>query len=90
MQLYMHTHALCLSFYFTVDAAYEAVQKRTFLPMIILGGLHLPFLIEIIVLYRKLGPQTVSHSGYSRIDVPKIPDTTDCCTDDENIENGVH
>ena len=49
-----------------VVSSYEAVQKRTFLPMSILIGLHLPFLILIIALYRKLGPET--HSGYSRIE----------------------
>ena len=49
-----------------VVSAYEAVQKRTFFPMSILIGLHLPFLILIIVLYRKLGPET--YSGYSRIE----------------------
>ena len=51
---------------YAVVSTYEAVQKRTFLPMSILIGLHLPFLILIIVLYRKLGPET--HLGYSRIE----------------------
>lgn len=37
---------------YIVDAAYEAVQKRTFLPMIILIATHLPLLIGVIVLYR--------------------------------------
>ena len=39
----------------TVDAAYEGVKKRTFLPMLLIVGLHLPFLIGITILYKKLG-----------------------------------
>ncbi len=40
-----------------VDAAYEGTQKRTFLIIIVLVTAHLPFLAEIILFYRKLGPQ---------------------------------
>ena len=66
---YAHGHGIRYNYPFklTVDASYEAVQKRTFLPMTIMAGLYLPFLIEIIVLYRKLDPKTDSPSGYSRI-----------------------
>ena len=60
-----------------MDASYEAVQRRTFLPMSIMIGLHLPFLIELLVLYRKLAPKTDSPSGYSRIDEPKNCDDSD-------------
>ncbi len=40
----------------TVDTAYEGMQKRTSLIMLMLVVLHSPFLIEMIVLYHKLGP----------------------------------
>lgn len=43
-------------FVYTVDAAYEGVLKRTFLSSIVMMAIHLPFLIEVIVLYSKLGP----------------------------------
>ncbi len=41
----------------TVDALYEGAQKRTFLPSIISASVHCFFLIEFLVLYRKLGPK---------------------------------
>lgn len=40
----------------TVDAAYEAVQKRTFLPMAIKIMTFIPVLIGLIVLYNYLQP----------------------------------
>ena len=40
---------------FTVDAAYEGVMKRTFLPMLLLAALHLPFLIGVTIMYKRLG-----------------------------------
>ncbi len=42
----------------TVDALYEKVQKRTFIFTLIMVLVHIPFVIEIIVLYSKLGPRT--------------------------------
>lgn len=39
-----------------MDAAYEGVQKRTFLFALVLALLNIPFMIEIILLYQKLGP----------------------------------
>ena len=42
----------------TVDAAYEGMQKRTFLVTMVLAFIHIPFIVEVIVLYPKLGPQT--------------------------------
>ena len=38
-----------------MDAAYEGLMKRTFVAMIVLLVTHLPFLIGIIFMYRKLG-----------------------------------
>ena len=35
----------------TVDAAYELVKKRTFLPMLLLVGLFVPLLIGLFILY---------------------------------------
>ena len=56
--LHMHSYTFhFLTPYHThiVDAAYEAVQKRTFLPMVILIATHLPLLVGVIVLYRWMG-----------------------------------
>ena len=44
--------------FFIVDAAYEGMQKRTYLTTILLAFIHIPFIIEVIVLYPKLGPKT--------------------------------
>jgi cbb3-type cytochrome oxidase subunit 3 len=38
-----------------VDAAYEGLMKRTFVAMIVLLVTHLPFLVGIVFMYRKLG-----------------------------------
>lgn len=53
-----------------MDAAYEGMQKRTFLPMAVLAGLFLPFLLAFMILYRKLKPnvQPQRHSKYSVIE----------------------
>ncbi len=49
---------LSVLFLTTVDALYEKVQKRTFIVTLIMVLAHIPFVIEIIVLYSKLGPRT--------------------------------
>ena len=43
--------------YYAVDAVYEGAQKRTFLISAVVLVLYLPFIVEFIVLFRKLGPQ---------------------------------
>ena len=50
-----------------MDAAYEGMQKRTFLAMVLLMFSHLPFLVGIIVFFQKLN-YVVPPSGYSEID----------------------
>ena len=50
----------------TVDAAYEAVQKRTFLPMAIKILTFIPVLIGLIVLYKYLQPASEEPS-YSEV-----------------------
>ena len=50
----------------TVDAVYEGTQKRTFVIMVVLVIVHLPFFVEIIVLYHRLGPRSQTE-GYSKI-----------------------
>ena len=40
---------------YTVDAAYEGVGKRTFLPMVIFIATNLPFTVGLIVSYSCLG-----------------------------------
>ena len=52
--MHIHPH-LHMHFLFIVDAAYEGVKKRTFLPMAIMIGLLLPFLVVLILLYPILG-----------------------------------
>ena len=39
----------------TVGAAYEGVQKRTFLAMSIMMSLQVPLILTLLLLYRKLG-----------------------------------
>lgn len=57
-----------LSLLVAVDAAYEGMEKRTFLPMILLAGTHLPFLIGMVLLYWKLREQDGHSKGYSKLD----------------------
>lgn len=51
-----------------VDAAYEWMQKRTFLGVMIMAALHLPFLLGIIVsyVYQKL-KYSQPYSKYSKV-----------------------
>ena len=49
-----------------MDAVYEGTQKRTFVIMAVMVIVHLPFFVEIIVLYRRLGPRSQTE-GYSEI-----------------------
>ena len=51
--MYHDIHIDCCA----VDAVYEGAQKRTFLISAGALVLYLPFIIEFIVLFRKLGPQ---------------------------------
>ncbi len=51
---------------FAVDAAYEGVEKRTFLAMALLAATHLPFLIGTILLYRKL-QDSIYINTYSKL-----------------------
>ena len=39
----------------TVEASYEAVGKRTYLPLILMIATLIPVLVGLIVLYHKLG-----------------------------------
>lgn len=52
-----------------MDAAYEGMKKRTFLPMMLVAGTHLPFLVGLIVLglYKKVR-QDNNSIGYSKLD----------------------
>ena len=49
-----------------VDAAYEAVQKRTFLPMAIKILIFIPVLVGLIALYKFLQPASEEPS-YSEL-----------------------
>ncbi len=55
----------------SADALYEVTQKRTFLLSILLGSLNIPFLIEVVVLYRRLGPsKPKSEEVYTQLKEP--------------------
>ena len=41
-----------------VDAGYEGMQKRVFLVTMLLAFIHIPFIIETVLLYSKLGPKS--------------------------------
>ena len=41
-----------------MDAGYEGMQKRVFLVTMLVAFIHIPFIIETILLYPKLGPRT--------------------------------
>ncbi len=43
-------------YYAAVITLYEGVQKREFPPSILFACLNIPFLVEIIILYKHLGP----------------------------------
>ena len=49
-----HSHTHTHTHTHTVDATYEAVEKRTFLPMSIMVAMMLPFLVGLIVLYPQI------------------------------------
>ena len=51
-----------------MDAAYEGMEKRTFVAMILLAGLHLPFLLEVVVFYQRLRFKVVAPAGYDKIE----------------------
>ncbi len=56
--------------FFAVDLLYEKTKKRTFVPSILFALLHIPFLIEIIILYKPLGP-SYKLTEYSRSTLPE-------------------
>ena len=64
-----------------MDAAYEGIQKRTFLGMLLLAAVHIPFLVGIIIMYRKLGEKHVDQSLYSEL---ASSDTSDSGVEEEN------
>lgn len=50
-----------------VDAAYEGMEKRTFLAMILLAATHLPFLVGLLLLYKPLQAEQASNTHYSKL-----------------------
>lgn len=43
-----------------MDALYEGFEKRTFVAALIFAVLHTPFLLEFVILFKKLGPRYLS------------------------------
>ncbi len=66
-----HNHTifltLCFVSFIIVDAVYEGFQKRIFVVAALLATLHLPFLAEIILLYKKLGPKSSNKPHYTKL-----------------------
>ena len=50
-----YMHVTCIMFLSFLQSI-EKTKKRTFVPSILFALLHIPFLIEIIILYKPLGP----------------------------------
>ena len=48
----MHSHSPIVH---TVDASYEGTQKRTFLIAALLAIAHLPFIVEVLALFKNFG-----------------------------------
>lgn len=59
-----------------MDALYEGLEKRTFVFTLLMVIVHIPFLIEIIVLYPKLGPRKdlESEPQYSKLNDTELDD----------------
>ncbi len=47
--------------FIAVDVVYEEMKKRVFLLTMLLALTHIPFILEIIALYPKLGPRTTDN-----------------------------
>ncbi len=50
-----------------MDALYEGAQKRIFFSSIPLAILQFPFLIGILILYKKLGPIQSKKMEYTKV-----------------------
>ncbi len=61
-----NTNVFFTLFVSLVDTVYEGAMKRTFLSAIPMAIVHIPFLIGIIVLYQKLGPN-LKNLVYNRV-----------------------
>ena len=79
------THAHTHTHTHTVDAAYEGVQKRTFLSMTIKIANFLPILFGLFALYRLLEPQETTNEVSE--DPSKEEEETDIPEgDDEKVQ----
>ena len=67
-----------------VDAAYEGLMKRTFIAMLVLMASHLPFLIGIVILYRKLGSKPME-SAFTDLEEDEVESETDA--GDKELDN---
>ena len=67
-----------------VDAAYEGLMKRTFIAMLLLMASHLPFLIGIVLMYRKLGSKPMK-SAFTDLEEDEVESGTD--TSDKELDN---
>ena len=61
----------------TVDAAYEAMGKRTFLAMGVMVGCSLLVLVGFIVLYTKIAPQKASEDQSTGHKTKRDPEDSD-------------
>ena len=66
-----------------MDAAYEGLMKRTFVAMLVLLATHLPFLIGIIFMYRKLGSKP-TESAFKDFEEESDDNESDMDSSNEN------
>jgi len=69
----------------TVDAAYEAMGKRTFLTMGVIAGCSLLVLVGFIVLYTKIGPQKDSESQIVGCKTERDPEDSDSGNESKSL-----
>lgn len=89
----LYTAGQCSIYVYAVDAAYEGVKKRTFLPMLLIAGVHLPFLIGVIAMYKKLGTKP-ANSAFKEVKLADRKDDLDVgnsteSDDDVNSDSGL-
>ena len=71
-----------------MDAAYEGVMKRTFVAMFVLVATHLPFLIGIVLMYRKLGLKP-NESAFKSLKEDNKESDSDTSTESEKCLDNV-
>ena len=74
--MYAYHHTLLYLLLYAVDAAYEASDKHTYLPMTINGGTLILVLVVFAVLYKQLAPRTYSVNELESVNASTVEKTT--------------